>query len=211
VRAEERAAPLTITLPHPDYRPYNKGLNAIVYAPTPSVIYWKDEGDAVLTFKRNGNWYLHGVGGQKFFGREGLTWQLISSTLRMRYLPAGHILDSGAPCAFLRPGVTREELYFILAWCLSPLCNRILKEVINHTRNIQGKDVERLPYPAWVDADRKAHVVREMKRILAEAQAGRIVAPGDADLQAVLTIFEPVSAGSSAAPHATCALTGAPA
>jgi hypothetical protein len=25
-----------------------------------------------------GSWYLHGVRGQKFFGCEGLTWQLIS-------------------------------------------------------------------------------------------------------------------------------------
>lgn len=104
------------------------------------VIYWKDDGDTVLTFKKNGNWYLHGVGGQPYFKREGLTWQLIARRLYTRYLPPGYILDSGAPCAFLRPSVAHDELYFILGWTLTRLCNRLLKEVINHTKNIQSKD-----------------------------------------------------------------------
>ena len=161
-----------IELPHPDYRYYNKSANPILYAPPNCAIFWKDAGDAALTFKKNGNWYLHGVGGAKFFGREGITWQLIASRLTPRYLPPGYILDSGSPCAFLRDGVNADELYFILGWLLSPLCNRILKAVINHTRNIQSKDVERLPYPSWIDADEKNALIQQVKQLLNAAQNG---------------------------------------
>ena len=39
VRVLARPDPLTVTLPHPDYRPYNKALNALVYAPPSHVVY----------------------------------------------------------------------------------------------------------------------------------------------------------------------------
>ncbi len=173
VRVVRRAQPVRIAIPHPDYRYYNKGTNEIVYCAPTHVIYWRDHGDAVLTFKKNGNWYLHGVGGQPYFGREGLTWQLIAQNLHMRYLPAGYILDSGAPCAFLRAGIEHDELYFILGWALTNLCNRLLKEVINHTKNIQGKDVERLPYPWWVSAQNKQVAITHVKQMIAAAQQGK--------------------------------------
>lgn len=89
-----------IELPNPNYRFYNKASSKTFYSEPTHVIYWKDDGDAVKTFKKNGNWYLHGVGGQKFFGREGLTWNLIGNMIKARYLPSGYILDSGAPCGF---------------------------------------------------------------------------------------------------------------
>lgn len=173
VRVTPRPSPLSITLPHPDYAYYNKGVNAIVYCPPTHAIFWKDKGDAVLTFKKNGNWYLHGVGGQKFFLREGLTWQLIAQTLHIRYLPEGYILDSGAPCAFLRQGVDSSELYFILGWALTGQCNYLLKEVINHTKNIQGKDFERLPYPFWVQPDDKMEIISFVQKMVAQGMNGR--------------------------------------
>ena len=172
VRVVKRDVPLTLRFPHPDYKLYNKSNGNIVYAPPTHIVYWKDGGDAVMTFRKNGNWYLRGVGGQKFFGREGLTWQLISTRLNMKYLPAGYILDSGAPCAFLRDGIEPDELYFIFAWTLTPLATQILKRVINHTMNIQGKDVERLPYPWWVNTATKKNIVTTIKNILAEARQG---------------------------------------
>ena len=189
VRVLPRAEALTVTLPHPDYRPYNKALNALVYAPLSHAVYWKEEGEAVLTFKKSGPWYLHGVGGAKHFGREGLTWQLISQTLNARYLPPGYILDSGAPCAFLREGVADDELYFILGWTFSDLCHRLLKDVINHTKNIQGKDFERLPYPFWVTAETKRAVTEQVKGMVAEAQAGRVFRRGDAEVAEVGAAF----------------------
>ncbi len=189
VVASPRLTPLEFPLPHPDYKPYNKAGSALVYAPPTHAVYWKDDGDAVLTYKKSGPWYLHGVGGQKHFGREGITWQLISSTLNARYLPSGCILDSGAPCAFLRDGVDPDELYFILGWTFSPLCLSLLKNVINHTKNIQGKDFERLPYPFWVPADVKIEAIARVKMLVSEAQAGRGFRWGDAEITAVGEVY----------------------
>lgn len=186
-----RAEPIEITLPHPDYRYYNKAVRALVYAPPTQAIYWKDDGDAALTFKKNGNWYLRGVGGQKFFGREGLTWQLIAQALNARYLPPGYILDSGAPCAFLREGVPHDELFFVLGWTFSPLCHRLLKEVINHTKNIQGKDFERLPYPFWVSPETKQKVIRQVRELVSETMAGRTFRRTDREIEEIGTAFLP--------------------
>lgn len=172
VRVVPLGAPLTLRLPHPDYRPYNKASSELVYTTPQAAIYWRDEGDAVITFKKNGNWYLHGVGGQPYFGREGLTWQLVAPALNVRYLPPGYILDSGAPCAFLREGVPREELWFILGWALTPLATRLMKEVLNHTRNIQSKDLERLPYPYWASPETKVRVVERVQELVRAAMAG---------------------------------------
>jgi tRNA1(Val) A37 N6-methylase TrmN6 len=190
VRVTRRQAPLRLTFPHPDYRPYNKADSSIVYAPPKHIVYWKDGGDAVLTFKRNGNWYLHGVGGQPYFLREGLTWHLISSSIRMRYLPPGYILDSGAPCAFLRSGIDASELWLILGWCLTREATRIMKTVINHTRNIQSKDIERLPYPWWVSADTKNEVIRIVSAMVHQAQSGRTFDSTDGELSRLDALFE---------------------
>lgn len=170
---QKLTVPRRVELPHPDYCFYNKASSRIGYCPPEWVIFWRDNGDYVYTFKKTGNWYLHGVGGMKFFGREGLTWSLIAPRLYARYLPPGYILDSGAPCAFLRQGVPPDELYFIMGWALTDACTRILKEVLNHTRNIQSKDFERLPYPAWVEASQKQKAVNHVKKLIALAQAGQ--------------------------------------
>ena len=190
VRAVQRPEPIEIELPHPDYRPYNKAVTAVVYAAPTHMIYWKDDGDAVRTYKRNGNWYLHGVGGQRYFGREGLTWQLISQRLNARYLPSGYVLDSGAPCAFLRAGIDPDELYFILGWTFAPLCERLLKEVVNHTRNIQGKDFERLPYPFWVSSPQKRAIIADVKRLVGAAVAGRRVTREDREFCRIGAAFD---------------------
>ncbi len=185
VSVTPRDHPLQVALPHPDYKYYNKAGSGLVYAPPAHAVYWKDGGNAVLTYKKSGPWYLHGVGGLKHFGREGLTWQLISQTLNARYLPPGCILDSGAPCAFLRDGIDAGELYFLLGWTFSPLCLSLLKNVINHTKNIQGKDFERLPYPFWVAADVKAEAIARVKALVQQAQAGRVFRWSDAEVAAV--------------------------
>jgi hypothetical protein len=168
-----RDTPHRITLPHTDYCFYNKASPRILYCEAQWVIFWRDNGDYVYRFKKTGNWYLHGVGGMKYFGREGLTWSLIAPRLYARYLPSGYILDSGAPCAFLRKGVPHDELFFIMGWALTDLCTNILKYVLNHTRNIQSKDFERLPYPAWVEPCSKENAVEKVKGLIALAKAGR--------------------------------------
>jgi len=173
VRAHSYDVPLRIRIPHPDYKPYNKSNGQLIYAKPDHVIFWKNNGEAVLTFKKTGNWYLHGVGGQPFFGREGLTWPLVAGRFRTRYLPPGYILDSGSPCGFLKQNVPKDELFFVLAWTLSPLCAQVLKSVINHTVNIQSKDFERLPYPHWVDPVEKEKAIRQTKDLISRANAGQ--------------------------------------
>lgn len=190
VQARTLDIPKIVSIPNQDYRPYNKAMSGIVYRPPKFVVYWKDNGDAVLTFKRNGGWYLHGVGGSKFFGRAGLTWSLVASSINMKFLDEGQILDSGAPCAFLRDGVAEGELWFIFGWCLSDLATEILKGVINHTRNIQGKDVERLPYPSWVSDSVKQNVVQQMKALVSEARDGREFKRTDPELIKLSLQFE---------------------
>jgi len=183
LRPIARAVPEQIRLPHPHYCYYNKATSDIIYSPPTHAIFWKDEGDAVLTFKKNGNWYLHGVGGKPYFGQSGLTWQLISSRLNTRYLPEGYILDSGAPCAFLRPGIEPSELFFILGWTSTALCTRLLKTVINHTKNIQSKDLERLPYPIWVSQPDKERAIALVRALVEKAMAGTPIQHSNPEMQ----------------------------
>jgi hypothetical protein len=185
VVAAPQTVPASVPIPHDDYRFYNKATPRIVYAPPQWAIFWRDDGAYVYTFKKSGNWYLHGVGGKPYFGREGLTWALIAPRLRTRYLPPGYILDSGAPCAFLRPGVPYDELFFIMGWTLTDLCNDILKNVINHTRNIQSKDFERLPYPVWVAASDRAAAISHVKQLLDAARRGKQVDPQSPEITAL--------------------------
>jgi tRNA1(Val) A37 N6-methylase TrmN6 len=198
VEAVTLDAPQHVQLPHPDYCFYNKSARDIVFAQPRHAIFWRDDGDAVITFKKNGNWYLHGVGGQPYFKREGLSWQLISPSLNARYLPPGYILDSGAPCAFLRAGIAHDELWFILGWCLTPLCTRILKEVLNHTRNIQSKDFERLPYPFWVPAAKKRQAIRRCRALVEAAMhTGRRFHRTDADIVRLAECYDRDARSSS--------------
>jgi protein-arginine kinase len=46
------------------------------------------------------------------------------------------------------------------------LATKILKTVINHTRNIQSKDIERMPYPYWVSEENKKNVIERVKSII---------------------------------------------
>ena len=198
VVTETRAHPVAVKLPHPDYAYYNKASGKRLYAPPAHAVYWKDDGDAVLTFKKSGPWYLRGVGGGPYFGREGLTWQLVAPRINARYLPPGYILDSGAPCAFLRDGIDADELWFVLGWLQTRLASAILKEVINHTRNIQGKDVERLPYPWWVAESGRRKAIAITRDAVRRLRAGE---PVDANTIAeeLSALFLPVGALAAAA------------
>ena len=97
----------------------------------------------------------------------------MATRFNARYLPPGYILDSGAPCAFVRDGVDRNEIFFVLGWLLTDLANQVLKTAINHTRNIQSKDFERMPYPQWVEAAERMAVIEKVKTMIAEAAEGR--------------------------------------
>jgi predicted RNA methylase len=154
---------MKVYLPNTDYLYYNKIVKGNLYVSPKYVIYWKNNGESVKLFKKQGPWYLHGIGGLSFFEKEGITWNLIDNKINARYLPNGYILDSGCPSAFLKSSIDYNELYFILGWLLSDLATNILKNVINHTRNIQGKDIEGLPYPEWVSATDKKYIINLIK------------------------------------------------
>ena len=189
VRVIKRKTPLIVKIPHADYCPYNKADKGIARIPLRHVIFWRDDGDAVYTYKSNGNWYLRGVGGKKYFFRGGLTWNLVASRLWLRCLPSGHVLDSGAPCAFLKSDVADDEMYFILGWGLTDLCNDILKKIINHTKNIQSKDFERLPYPFWVRHQQKLAAIELVKEMIQDGDAGKTIALDDKRMGYLNTIF----------------------
>lgn len=190
VRIVRRKEPRVVRLPDRRYWPYNKANGRLVFADPTHWIYWEDDGEAVLTYKRTGNWYLRGVGGQGFFGKEGLTWQLVGARFVARYLPQGYILDSGAPCAFVRGNGGKDEVCFALGWLLSDLANRILKTVINHTMNIQSKDFERMPYPWWVENSTRRIVVECVESMIEEARSGRRWKWKDREIRHLSKLFE---------------------
>jgi len=166
ITIKEKNTPEIIRLPDNRYLPYNKSVSEKIYSEPKTYIIWDNDGEAVITYKKTGRWYLHGVGGKPFFKREGLTWSLISDDIKVRYLPEGYILDSGCPVGVLKNDIDRNELYFIIGWLLSPITTKILKNVINHTKNIQSKDIERLPYPNWVNDENKNMVIEMVKKLI---------------------------------------------
>ena len=129
-------------------------------------------------------------GRQEIFFLRGITWNLISSRLHLRYLPSGYVLDNGAPCALLNPCVDKDEMFFILAWGLSDLCNKILKTTINHTKNIQSKDFERLPYPFGVSGAEKLAVITRIKAMIKDAQNGDKIDYADTRIYEINAVFE---------------------
>jgi hypothetical protein len=148
------------------YKPYNKASSDRFFSEPKTYIFWENNGEAVLTFKKNGPWYLHGVGGYDFFQKELLTWRLISNDIRCRYLPKGYILDSGSPVGKLKDNINHDELYFIIGWLNTALATKILKNIVNHTKNIQSKDIEKLPYPRWVSDENKLIIIDTVKQAI---------------------------------------------
>jgi len=163
VNIEEKNKKERIDLPNKDYALYNKAINDIIYSRPRFVIYWKEDWKAIYTYKKNWNWYLNGIGWKKFFGKEWFVWSLRWNRITARYLPKWYILDVASPLAILKEGIEKDELYFILWWLLSDLANKILKNIINHTLNIQWKDIERLPYPFWINKETKLEVIKLVK------------------------------------------------
>ena len=190
LRVTRRPTPLIVQWPDDRYRPYNKATSLLLHAEPSHCVFWERDGEALLTFKKTAHWHLRGIGGQPYFGREGLTWSLTGPRFQIRRLPPGFILDSGAPCAFLREGVAAEHLLLALAWLLSPLAQRTLKGVINHTRNIQGKDFERMPHPWWLNEARRSRAIELVAGMLAEAQAGRRWRGDEDEMRRLGDLFE---------------------
>jgi hypothetical protein len=119
-----------------------------------------------------------------------MTWPLVAPRINMKYLPEGYILDSGAPCGFLRDGVDPDEFWVIFGWTLTNLASDILKNVINHTRNIQSKDVERLPYPGWIKPATKKKVISLTKSLVERGNSGEIFERSSKEITELEKLFD---------------------
>ena len=80
-------------------------------------------------------------------------------------------------------------MLFVMGWTLTGKCCRILKQVINHTLNIQGKDFERLPYPFWVGGDQRAEAVSLVMHMIEEGFEGRSFSRQDPEFDALESLF----------------------
>ena len=78
----------------------------------------------------------------------------------------------------------------ILGWTLTDACNALLKNVINHTRNIQSKDFERLPYPHWLAPERKQAAAAAVRALVDEANQGRTFTARSAEVKALDSHYE---------------------
>jgi hypothetical protein len=70
----------------------------------------------------------------------------------------------------------------------------LLKEVINHTKNIQSKDFERLPYPWWVAGQERRTAINSVSAMVAAARQGAcftLDSPEIAALERCYTMPEP--------------------
>ena len=84
--------------------------------------------------------------------------------------------------AVLKDGVDKDELFFIIGWLLTSKCNEILKNVINHTKNIQSKDIERLPYPFWVSDENKKELIGAVKAEIINKKKSNTISSGFIDM-----------------------------
>lgn len=76
-----------------------------------------------------------------------------------------------------------------MGWTLTNKCPQILKQVINHTMNIQSKDFERLPYPAWVSDRDRSEAVALVESMIDEGVAGRDFSRADREFAALESLF----------------------
>ena len=154
------------------YAYYNKSLPWVKWFSDPKyVIKWTNNGEEIRNYKKEcGKWYLKWMGGEKHYFKEWLQINLIWSKINARYTPKWmYVFDAGSPMIVLKKNKTEQEdtneLLFILAYLNSNKASKLLKNVINHTRNIQPKNIEALPYPK-ITKDKKEEIIKLVKEII---------------------------------------------
>ena len=60
-----------------------------------------------------------------------------------------------------------------MAWLISDKCNSIIKSL--DKKNIQIKDIKKLPYPNWISDDVKLLISDYIKNIISENKSGVII------------------------------------
>ena len=145
-----------INLPNRNYKYYNLPTSDVIWSNPSTVIHWGD-GDCLKLYDDNINY------NPIFHNNIGMTWDISSLSINPRYLPKDYITDSSSPLGILKDGIDESELYFIIGWCMSDKCKKILNDIIRPTKNILIKDIENLPYPNWVDDNNKNDVINIIK------------------------------------------------
>ena len=149
-------------MPNSEYIYYNNPILDIIYSSLDSVVFWGDDGEIVNTYHNFKDIHLI---------KNGITWQSNSSTIRPRYIN-NCISDIGSPFCELKEN-NIDELYFIMAWLISDKCNSIIKSL--DKKNIQIKDIKKLPYPNWISDDVKLLISDYIKNIISEKKSGVII------------------------------------
>ena len=120
------------------YFPYNKGGKyRLWYGNLQEVVWFDLEGRK----KMNEMAGHRENGGHDFYFRHGITWTFISSSrFGVRALPYGFLFDVAGSTLF----TTDENLYYLLGFLSSSVCNEILK-LLNPTMNYQAGNIKSLP------------------------------------------------------------------
>ena len=79
--------------------------------------------------------------------------------------------------------------------------NETLKTVVNHTRNIQSKDVERMPYPWWVHEHARTTAIALAQDMIADARSGVKWTWSDEKVRQLGSLFEFPTDGDCPAPR----------
>jgi len=167
---EEYKEDIHLNLIWSKYEYYNKSMPGVKWFCNPKyVIKWENNGDNIREYKKSTwKWYLQGMGGKDYYFREGLAINLIWSKINARYIEKWkYVFDAGSPMIVFNENILNNEMLFILWYFNSNIASKILKNVLNHTRNIQPKNIEALPYPK-VSQDDKNLVITLVKNILQE-------------------------------------------
>ena len=65
-----------------------------------------------------------------------------------------------------------------------------MRSLNNHTRNIQSKDFERLPYPDWTAPRAKDAAISRVKELVRAARAGERFSFDSPDVKALNELYE---------------------
>lgn len=120
------------------YFPYNKGGETRKWYGNLQEVIWYDEKGRKLMNEMPGH---RENGGRNGYFKEGITWNFIgTSKFGARLMPYGCLFDVAGSALFVDKG----NIYYVLGFLESNVCNEILKS-LNPTVNYQAGNIKSLP------------------------------------------------------------------
>lgn len=145
--------PTPIHLPHTKYKYYTTNTSNILFVPSDKSIYINDDEG-----------YL-----------PGMTWCNNSKRLLTRYVPDTYVISNDLSIAHLKDGIEYDELYYIIAWTLSDMCNELLYIINPIHKSIREDDILKIPYPIWVDEISKRDIINYIQSVISHKFNGESV------------------------------------